>query len=202
MIDHVINEDVLLASELEKESKWKLPYRPYTEEEWRPVVGYEDRYEVSEFGKIRNIRRPRKPLLKQWTKKPYGHKTVNIIGNNNVRRGRLVHVLVLEAFFGPKQDGQETRHLDGDSSNNHISNLKWGTHIENMADSIRHGTFFFAGNIGEENMHSKLMEKDVIEIKRMLNNGKRGKDIAVKYGVTAAAIHLIKKGKNWAYLNK
>jgi len=57
------------------------------------------------------------------------------------RRKRLyyVHALVLLAFVGPCPEGQETRHLDGSRDNNVLSNLAYGTHLENEADKERHG---------------------------------------------------------------
>ena len=51
-----------------------------------------------------------------------------------------VHRLVLLAFEGPPSDGQECRHLDGNSVNNVRSNLTWGTHSENIRDKRQHGT--------------------------------------------------------------
>lgn len=52
---------------------------------------------------------------------------------------RLVHRLVLETFAGPCPPDMECRHLDGNRSNNALSNLRWGTKLENEADKDRHG---------------------------------------------------------------
>lgn len=51
-----------------------------------------------------------------------------------------VHVLVAEAFIGPRPDGAVTRHLDGNHTNNTPSNLMYGTWAENVQDAVRHGT--------------------------------------------------------------
>lgn len=51
-------------------------------------------------------------------------------------RFRVAH-LVLEAFVGPRPEGAIALHFDDDSSNNHVSNLRWGTFSENMHDSVR-----------------------------------------------------------------
>jgi len=56
------------------------------------------------------------------------------------RQSRMISRLVLEAWVGPHPDGMECRHLDGDPTNNNLSNLKWGTRSETMRDSIQHGT--------------------------------------------------------------
>lgn len=60
-------------------------------------------------------------------------------------RGRkvteAVHRLVLLAWRGPPpSDAHESRHLDGDGLNNAIENLEWSTHVDNVADQLRHGT--------------------------------------------------------------
>lgn len=52
----------------------------------------------------------------------------------------MVHLLILEAFQGPRPEGTVTRHLDGDKTNNRLSNLRRGTPAENSQDAMRHGT--------------------------------------------------------------
>lgn len=59
---------------------------------------------------------------------------------NGQRIGRFVHLLVLEVFVGPRPDGAQARHLDGNERNNTAENLAWGTPIQNAADRDRHGT--------------------------------------------------------------
>jgi hypothetical protein len=67
----------------------------------------------------------------------YKELVVNLDGK---RKHFKIHHLVLTAFVGYRGVGQECRHLDGDPSNNHVGNLAWGTHKENIADSIVSGT--------------------------------------------------------------
>lgn len=50
-----------------------------------------------------------------------------------------VNVIVCKTFIGDCPDGQESRHYDGDKSNNRLSNLSWGTHKQNMEDNVRLG---------------------------------------------------------------
>lgn len=50
-----------------------------------------------------------------------------------------VHQLIALAFIGPRPDGQEVLHSDGDPLNCTLGNLSYGTHGENMHDRIRHG---------------------------------------------------------------
>jgi hypothetical protein len=103
------------------------------EENWLPVVGFEQFYEVSDQGRVRSLRYGK--VLKSSGRYP-----MLILTMGGVPAGRYVHRLVLEAFVGPCPDGCECRHLDGNSRNNALSNLAWGTSGENKLDEVRHGT--------------------------------------------------------------
>lgn len=111
------------------------------DEEWRPVVGYESLYAVSNLGRVKRTgkaRGTRLGVLKPG-KHPKGYLFVGLTANSR-KRVREVHRLVGEAFIGPLPPGLQTRHLDGNPANNAVTNLAYGTQSENMQDSIRHGT--------------------------------------------------------------
>lgn len=116
--------------------------------EWRPVPGYEGRYEVCKAGLVKAL--PRRiqttngiRVIKQTVLKPQLNKDgyeVVCLWINRRPKPFFVHRLVLAAFVGPLPEGQVTRHLDGDCRNNTLSNLAYGTRSENTADMMRHGT--------------------------------------------------------------
>lgn len=99
-------------------------------EYWRQILDH-PRYEVSHLGRVRNAET-------LYVLKPSGSKYLSVTLER--RTQRAVHTLVLEAFHGPRPEGLEGRHLNGDSHDNRSENLKWGTHEENMQDRIAHGT--------------------------------------------------------------
>lgn len=112
----------------------------FVNEEWRPALGYRGEYEVSSLGRVRSLSR-----LNRRGRRMYGR----ILSPRLKRHGRLsvvlcgkeiyVHRLVLLAFVGPPPDGTEACHADGDPRNNAASNLRWDTHVSNMADRDKHG---------------------------------------------------------------
>lgn len=114
-------------------------------EQWKPVVGYEGLYEVSDMGRVRGVDRidsagrHRPGVVLHQARKPNGRMQVRLS-----RHGRggsvLVHRLVARAFHGQPAPGMEVRHLDGDTANNQAANLRWGTSSENKLDAVRHGT--------------------------------------------------------------
>src|SRR5688572_6260712 len=120
-------------------------------ETWKPVVNFEELYEVSSHGRVRSLGRvtiQKNGRIRQLSPrilKPIhfgtGYAKVNLYGRgHNGGAQRLIHHLVLEAFVGPCPEGMECRHVDGSPPNNRLDNLSWGTHVENEADKRRHGT--------------------------------------------------------------
>lgn len=168
---------------------------------WKPVFGYEGIYEVNNFGHIKtNNRIDRRMLSQQST--PLGHKYVMITNKHKVRKKKYAHTAVLESFSGmSRPNGMECRHLDGNPENNNLFNLKWGTHSENMQDSIFHGTFNFVGKPGEKHANSILSNEDVRQIREYFKDIKMtNRMIGDKYGVDLTTISKIRNGKNWSHL--
>jgi hypothetical protein len=110
-------------------------------ERWLPVVGFEGYYEVSDMGNVRSIlRRKGSPaaLLKPWVNKR-GYRAVGLSAAPR-KLTREVHALVASAFLGPRPDGHEVRHLNGENLDCRLANLSYGTRSENTLDRVRHGT--------------------------------------------------------------
>lgn len=107
---------------------------------------------------------------------------------------RSVHVLVAEAFHGPRPPGQVVRHVEGDKLVNKPSALSYGTRKANAADARRHGT----ARYGENHPNAKLTAEDVTGVKFALRMNVPRKDIAAKLGVSVHAIHDIAQGRRWA----
>lgn len=111
---------------------------------WKPVVGFEDRYEVSNDGRVRSLDiyvncRGGKPRLSKGRIKPLyrnnrGYVVVNLCRDNKAAYS-LVHRLVAEAFVPNPYNKPQVNHIDGDNTNNCVDNLEWVTDNENKAHS-------------------------------------------------------------------
>jgi len=107
---------------------------------WKPVKGYENHYEVSNYGEVRSIektikkangqvqrRKSRilKPILKD------GYHRVVLYKNNKLKRFYL-HQLVASHFLENPNNYREVNHKDGDKLNCHVNNLEWMSRSENV----------------------------------------------------------------------
>lgn len=94
------------------------------------------RYRVTVDGQVYGIRGsgPLVGEVKNQDGKP-GYRRIRIASG----RWRYVHDMVLETFVGPKPAGMCARHLNGDSLDNRLDNLTYGTYSENNYDRVAHG---------------------------------------------------------------
>lgn len=116
-----------------------------TNEEWRAIPGYEGAYEVSSLGSVRSLDRVtdrgRRWKGRAMTPSPMrnGYLIVTLWKDGR-QKSPLVHRLVLTAFVGPPPEGHESLHANGIRGDNRLANLSWGTHAQNQADQLVHGT--------------------------------------------------------------
>lgn len=112
-------------------------------EQWRPVEGYEGRYEVSDLGRVRSwvrwLREPDATLPRLLTPGLNAAGYPLVVLYKDGPSSRTVHSLVALAFLGARPEGMEVRHLNGDSTDARAINLAYGTSSENNQDIVRHG---------------------------------------------------------------
>jgi hypothetical protein len=111
-------------------------------EKWKKVPGYE--YEASTDGGIRACKTG--CILRQHVQKKVNGRKSPYVGAGYYRvelgygaggKKFNVHRLVLEAFVGPRPPGKQCRHINGDSLDNRLENLAWGTSKEDRDDRLR-----------------------------------------------------------------
>jgi hypothetical protein len=108
-------------------------------EEWRPIPGYERTYAVSSLGRVMRVEgRNARARIRKLRANRHGYIDVRL-SQDNLFKTHTVHKLVMLAFVGPRPDGAEIRHLNGNGSDNRLVNLAYGTVSENRIDITRHG---------------------------------------------------------------
>lgn len=171
-------------------------------ETWKDYPGVSG-YQVLDLGRVRSCKKSgsiRDRYGSQWrvlTPGSVGRGYLQVClrreGRAHMRR---VHCMILETFVGPKVPGQECRHLNGNPSDNRLSNLRWGTPLDNSADRRRHGRIAAMG--GELNPRARLSEMSVRTILRLAEfQTVTRREIAAAFGVCHATIAHILCGRSW-----
>lgn len=162
-------------------------------------------YSVSSFGRVRNDRTNRILKLIYTNGYHYVH-----LHRDGLRYDRAVHYLVCVAFHGKRPKGKTNsglpsytpNHKDNDTFNNREENLEWFTKSEQLKQAIENGRPSYLRSRGTENIHSKLSEEDIIEIRKLYSGYKKPTlaKIAERYNVSLVTIHHIITRKTWSHI--
>ena len=127
-------------------------------EEWLPIEGYEELYQVSNFGRVKSLNynhTNQEQILKPSTNKQ-GYQLVALYKDGKPK-WFSVHRLVAMAFIPNPNDYEQVNHIDEVKTNNHVSNLEWcdckynnnyGTRNEKASKAL-------SGKLGKEHHLSK-----------------------------------------------
>lgn len=164
---------------------------------WKPVVGFENRYQVSNIGRVKGLHRGKEIILKNQLHKT-GYITLSFWVNGRPKVVK-VHRLVANAHLPNPNQLPVINHINCIKTDNRVENLEWCTKERNT--QLAHKTGLIKGCKGSTNGNSRLCEKDVAEIKYLLNEFVPGKQIAKLFGISKFAVYAIKIGKTWKHVN-
>lgn len=186
-------------------------------ERWKKISENRN-YEVSDLGKVRK----NKLILKMDYDPRCSNSYPRInLWKNGQRVRRMIHLLVLSNFVGPKPKGKEANHIDGNKGNVTLKNLEYITRSENhkYAYSVC-GQRRMQGSL---HGRSKLTEKQIKEIRTLRGNinetgipwktkghgkriryqpgsGKTLREIARQYDVCTSTISFIVNRRKWKHV--
>ena len=172
-------------------------------EQWKSVVGFEDRYEVSNLGKVRRM-----AYEIITVDRGDGYRVVGLCNGGKRGKRRYAHRLVAEAFLEAPPNGYcQVNHKDNNPANNHLENLEWVTPHQN-AIHAKHKGVLGPGRIGhwargESHYAAKLTDERVREIRRLwFLNQKRGTKsrLARQFNVSEALIDHVVRNKTWKHV--
>lgn len=178
------------------------------QEIWKDIVGYENLYLISNYGRLKSInkfivlRNGELRKLKERIMKPsiteYGYIRYALTKNSKRVLFRA-HRLVAEAFIPNPENKPEVNHKFGDKLDNRVSQLEWATASENMRDAYDNG--LIKSRKGAKHHNSKLTDDIVLKIRDLYSKGGFSyKDLGRKFNIHYSNIGYIIQRKAWVHI--
>jgi len=117
-------------------------------EEWKDILNHEGRYQISSYGRVKNLRRlvnsknNSKRVVKERIRKPQIKKSryhITSLSYSGISITLSVHQLVAQAFMPGFIKGTELNHIDGNPGNNRINNLEISNPSHNQLHALHIG---------------------------------------------------------------
>lgn len=178
-------------------------------ETWRPVVGFEGRYEVSDLGRVRSlsmrlvvyskqfgrlVERHHKGRIRKLSKNTKGYPIVTL--GSEKGHTKAVHKLVAIAWLGPYPEGAEVNHKNGIKTDCRKDNLEYVTGKQNVAHSFDTGLH---SGIGETHFRA-VLTVDLVRKIRALPKSVKSRHLAKQLGLPYDAIRKARKGTTWKHV--
>jgi len=169
----------------------------------KDIPGYEGLYSINKSGQIWSYvsnrflkeRGSGRKYLKKIKDCKRDYRTI-VLSKNGVPCYFYIHRLVAQIFIENPDSKPQVNHIDANKRNNNVENLEWCTSMENIEHSKKNKL----NPRGQQIIQSKLTEKDVLNIRRHLEDKMSQYKIAKDYGVKQSTISLIKLRKSWGWL--
>lgn len=183
---------------------------------WKPVFGYTDSYEVSNFGRV-------KSLARKVTVIQFRHgKEYNLIMNkkekilkpalggikedyyricfykNGETERRYIQRIVAQAFIPNPNNLPQVNHINCNKLDNFVENLEWTDNSGNQLHAFKHG--LNKPRRGEDNNKSKLKTEQILKIRELYISGYSQSNLGRMYNVDPTCIALIVKRKTWKHV--
>lgn len=136
---------------------------------WKDIVGYENEYQINQFGEIRTLKDSPKlkkyDVLKPQISKRNGY-VYQMLYKNGKEKLLRVHRLVAMAFLPNPNNLPQVNHKDGNKQNNSVDNLEWCEQSDNMKHAYKNGLQIPSENQRKAIINTnKLKQKKVCQIK-------------------------------------
>lgn len=157
------------------------------EEIWKDIPEWEGLYQASSLGRIRRMKATTNTKVGQILK-PGWNGAYHIIALSNrpaLKKTYLLHNVIALTFSGPRPDGMDIDHVDGNKKNNTAENLQYVTRSENHYRAVALGLW----PVGLRNGNAKLSDDQI----RQIRTRPEGlKTLAAEFGVDRTTIWSIR----------
>jgi len=171
-----------------------------------PVIGYENRFKISNYGQVISFNRvgrgrvlPDEKTMK-CTIDPAGYKSTTLRMVGKKRWCVRIHTLVALHFVENSKPGEydTVNHMDGNKKNNYYKNLEWCTGGMNTSHAFNIGLI---DKKGERHHAAKVDNRKVLEIRELFSSGGLTRtEIGKRFGIHRRTVTDILTGACWAHI--
>ena len=159
-----------------------------TKEQWREVPGYEGIYWVSNLGRVRSAYRS-KPL--KGRSHQFGYRMIHLCKDGHIKTA-TIHRLVAAAFIGPRPDGHDIHHINGDPADNRACNLQYVTRKQH---------YEIDGRQGSHHGNAVLDEEKARQIRQLYATGNYTyPQLAEMFGVYQTVVGKVVRRESWQHV--
>lgn len=163
-----------------------------TIEIWKWIRGFEELYEASNLGNIRNYKTG-KILSKSVDNCGY---VVNVLYSKGTKKTFKSHRLIAGAWIPTSNNLLQINHINGIKTDNRVENLEWCTQSENMKHAYKNNLQIPRTGINHHG--SKLNNYKVKEIRKLYKTGDfSARELGNKYGVKKTTIQALLENRTW-----
>ena len=159
---------------------------------WKDIEGYPG-YKASNHGNVKSFIRYKDGKMMSAFVNSNGYQAIHIQG-----RTKCVHRFIALCFCENPLNKPWVNHIDGNKRNNRSENLEWCTRQENLDHA--HGLGLMRKAIGEKASKAKLIESDVIRIRKLYSSGLKRSTICKMYKMSYQNISSIVARETWTHI--
>ena len=161
------------------------------EEIWKRIQDYGGLYEVSNLGRVRDLKGKLKPMYKNNK----GYYCMSLYYNKKSYHP-TIHRLVATYFIPNVNNYPQINHIDCDKSNNKVINLEWCNQRYNYDEGMKN--FLYSKN--ENHLWAKLKNTDIPMIYKLYELGFTRVTVSRIFNINPSSLEAIEKGISYREL--
>lgn len=162
---------------------------------WTDIPGYENRYQISNYGRVKSIILKKHSIIKKTLSS--GKFKVILSNKKRFRKNESIGRITATVFLREPKENEVIRYKDRNMLFDAVVNLEWISRKERSQEAYQNGSFPKEHSSGLKNGMSKLTPNQILQIRNKKNQGLSNVELSKTFGVSYSCIHNVVNGRRW-----